>query len=82
MPDRADQLDPGQVYTYALGLVHASACAPADMPPAGVAQAVNAAYPTGIASPWQISDEPFDGGEPNPSPCDTGAARLHYLMVC
>lgn len=73
-----------EVKIYSLGLVHASACAPAAMERAGVEQAVNAVHPTGIDSDWAVSgDRQFRDGTPNPGPCDTEPeARRHWLLVC
>jgi hypothetical protein len=72
------------VYVYALGLVSCSACAPASMTPEEVAAAVNELEPTGISSPWTVSEDPeFATGQPNPAPCDQEPeARKHYLMDC
>ena len=70
------------VVIYSLGIVHASVCAPAAMEPAEVTEAVNAASPTGIRTAWELSEEAFATGEPNPAPCDTDPARRHYLFTC
>jgi hypothetical protein len=73
-----------EVYVYALGLVHCSACAPVTMAADQIATAVNLKHPTGISSRWQVSDDPeFAQGAPNPAPCDQEPeARRHWLMVC
>jgi hypothetical protein len=71
-----------KVTVYAAGLVCCSACAPADMDRADVEVHVNHTNPTGVASPWTVSDEPFRGGEPNPSPCNTDEGRVHWLLSC
>jgi hypothetical protein len=72
-----------KVVVYAVGVVCASVCAPADWPREDVERAVNLDQPTGISSRWAISDdETFSGGEPNPSPCHDDNTRLHWLLNC
>lgn len=69
------------VRVYAVGLVYASACVPADMPREEVEKQVNLQHPTGV-TPWKIADEPFRSGEANPHPCQDKADHLHYLLSC
>ena len=71
-----------EVIVYTSGLVNCCACAPADMPAEDVEAAVNRQNPTGISSRWSVSDEPFSGGEPNPSPCSDGPLKKHWLLSC
>ena len=56
-----------EVEFYNQGIVYLSACAPAGMGGDQVAQSANARYPTGVASPGSVADEPFRTGEPNPA---------------
>lgn len=77
------QLESGRVYIYGLELACASACAPAAMPADEVAAMVNSQSPTGISSPWQVAEDPFANGTPNPAPCDQDAGgRRHWLLEC
>lgn len=71
-----------EVAVYSVGLVYCSACAPADMAVEDIEAKVNAQHPTGIASRWLVTDEPFSHGEPNPSPCSDGPLKMHYLLSC
>lgn len=70
------------VEIYSVGLCYASVCAPADMSAEVVAHAVNQQHPTGIGSQWQVADEPFGNGAPNPSPCNDNPERQHWLLAC
>jgi len=73
--------DTARVQLYKVGLCYASVCAAADVEPEEIEREVNAQYPTGISSRWQVSDEPFASGAPNPSPCNTEPdARRHWLL--
>jgi hypothetical protein len=71
-----------EVVVYNSGMIYCSACAPADMPVAEVEAEVNRQSPTGISSAWRIADEPFEGGAPNPSDCNDGPLKKHYLLSC
>lgn len=80
-------LDDIDIYTW--GLCHASVCVPKDMPRDEIVALVNVKNPTGISSPWVISDEPTfrtdkDGEtKPNPCPCSRHPeTHIHYLLVC
>jgi len=57
-------------------------CAPRGMRIADVVHEANIAHPTGLDHGWEVSPEPFKGGETNPCECNTDPGRLHYLMVC
>lgn len=70
------------IEVYSVGLVYASVCAKADLPPEEVERLVNEVSPTGISSRWTISPEKFRTGEDNPHQCETHSDRKHYLMVC
>lgn len=72
------------VELYSIGITHASACAPKDMPREQVEEAANRLHPTRIESDWSISDDPtFSTGDPNPCPCnDHPEERRHWLLVC
>jgi len=65
------------------GLVCLSVCAPKTVTPEQIETFVNDEHPTGISSPWAISDDDFADGHPNPCPCDQQPeSRLHYLLNC
>lgn len=68
------------VIVYKMGLVTASVCAPADMPPEEVAASVTAQE----SGSWHISeDKTFRTGEPMPAPCDQlPETRKHWLLEC
>lgn len=71
------------VRVYAMGLISLAACAPAEMTGEQVAAEVNTEAPTGISSQWQPSEEPFEGQDANPIPCNhEPEARCHWLMEC
>ena len=71
------------VQVYANGIVCCSVCAPEGMPVELIEEEVNLNNPTGISSPWRVSDdEAFATGEPHPHPCEQVPGRLHYLLNC
>lgn len=66
---------------YGVGLVYASACTSLDDEAATIR--INHQHPTGIASPWRVSDDPsFADGSPNPQPCPDSATHRHVLFSC
>lgn len=68
---------------YSRGLCYCSVCAAADVPIEDIEAYVNLELPTGIKSLWKLSDDPtFANGQPNPSPCERGRGRKHYLLSC
>ena len=69
-------------FIYSFGPFSMSVCTTLD--PEKMVEEVNAAYPTGISSPWQLSeDETFRTGETNPCLCDQlPELRKHYLLNC
>lgn len=71
-----------EITIYSSGLVCCSVCAPAGMDREVVERRVNVAAPTGISSRWRVSDEDFNTGHPNPTPCEQDSTRLHYLLNC
>jgi hypothetical protein len=65
---------------YATGVCMSSVCS--SLPQAEV-EARMRSNPTGIASPWTLSDEAFRDGTPNPGPCNTNPeTHTHYLFSC
>lgn len=66
---------------YAMGVVHASVCAPRDMEVAEMLARVNSEHPTGVG-PWVLSSQPFADGTPNPTDCDDHKENIHYLLEC
>lgn len=66
---------------YRLGLCTASICT--SLPIEEAVERMNQENPTGINSPWSLSDSTFQGGEPNPSPCnESPETHKHYLLEC
>ena len=82
----------GKVEMYTVGIVHASVCAPKDMPTDEILSQSNILHPVCPAGykemtgcephGWAISEDGFRTGEPNPCPCNDNPERLHYLLVC
>ena len=72
------------VMIYATGICAASVCAPVGMSHAEIEELVNEQSPTGIPSPWKISDdESFADGTPCGSPCEARpTTRQHWLVNC
>ena len=72
-----------KIQIYSVGLVYLSVCVPKEMSKERIEELVNAERATGISSDWEVSDETFASGDPNPYPCSTCPDdRLHYLMNC
>jgi len=72
-----------RIVVYGLGIAHASVCAPKYMTEQEIEADVNASHPTGISSPWKVSEDNFKTGHSNPCPCEyEPEGYLHYLMVC
>jgi len=67
---------------YHSGLCYASVCT--TLPRSEVEERMNRISPTGIESPWTLSDDPtFKSGETNPCPCHHRSdTHTHYLMQC
>lgn len=67
---------------YANGLCYCSVCT--DLTDREeIELQVNAKNPTGVSSPWRISDDPtFKTGEPNPHLCENDNTCRHFLMEC
>lgn len=65
---------------YAVGLCYASVCT--DLTDDEATAKLNLTRPTGIEFGWKIADEPFSGGEPNPTPCPDDPSCRHILFVC
>lgn len=66
------------VMIYSEGLLFLSVCVAKDMPLEEVESDVNRLRPTGISSPWSISDEK----KSHPFPCDQDDSHVHYLLNC
>ncbi len=68
---------------YAVGMVHASACALNTINISEVERIANMQYPTGVSHSWSLHDGSFKSGESNPCPCDEAPeTRSHYLLSC
>lgn len=66
---------------YSVGLCCASVCT--SLPVEEAVVELNQTNPTGIASPWALSDSPtFKGGEKNGCDCPDYPGNKHYLMGC
>lgn len=66
------------VTVYLEGLVYASVCTALDDEATDTAMA---ARPTGRSGGWQRSkDATFQGGEPNPCPCDTTPETRRHVL--
>lgn len=65
------------------GICMWSVCALNSLDVDEVMRQANMMSPTGISSRWQLSDDQFADGHPNPSPCDQlPESRTHYLLEC
>lgn len=83
-PDAPERPTTGKregVVIYSWGLCAMSVCVPKGMTDEEIERSANLQMPTGIASRWKCSDEPFKDG-PNPSPCNTDPEREHRLLNC
>jgi hypothetical protein len=66
---------------YAVGICAASVCTSLDDDEA--TRRMNLEHPTGIGSPWRISeDKQFRTGEPMPCPCPDAPTHRHVLFNC
>lgn len=66
------------------GLVSVAVCAPLTMTRDQIAAEVNAKSPTGISSPWTVTDvaDLYDYDGPYPVKCADDDGRRHYMMNC
>ncbi len=66
---------------YSFGACFASVCT--SLPVSEATDRLNAEYPTGIKSRWELAREDFRTGESNPCPCSRSpATHKHYLFEC
>lgn len=66
------------VIVYSEGLCYASVCTAL-----GDAETAAQLPASGTRGGWALADEPFNGGGPNPGPCNTHPeTRRHLLFVC
>lgn len=71
------------VVCYAVGICHASVCAPASMAIDDLLDAVNRLWPTGLDHGWMVAtDEKFASGHSNPCSCELDPSRVHRLLDC
>ena len=81
MPTTEDPKPLVDLYAGSCGLCYCSACTA--LPDRDAIEAeVNRVNPSGVSSPWKITDEAFASGAPNPHPCEEDGGRNHYLLVC
>lgn len=67
--------------SYAHGLVYASVCT--SLTDDEATTRLNFERPTGVDSPWRISDDPtFADGTPHPAPCPSSPEHRHVLFTC
>lgn len=71
---------PKKLYVYSVGLVYLSICT--RLSPDEAVREVNGTHPTGLDHDWQIADEDFRDGSPNPCQCPDFAEHKHYLLTC
>lgn len=66
------------------GLVAMAVCAPAVLTREQIGAEVNAKSPTGISSPWTVTDaaDLYDYDGPYPAQCPDEDGRRHYMMHC
>ncbi|MDQ5821949.1 MAG: hypothetical protein M3540_10960 [Actinomycetota bacterium] len=74
--------DDRPIVTYTVGLCAMSVCAKNEVDRSDIEAHANREHPTGISSRWEITDEPFADGTPNPTPCNQESSRSHYLLHC
>jgi len=67
---------------YASGICYCSVCADREMSVLEITDILNHENPTGIERNWELSDEDFTSGEPNPSRCSGDDRKQHYLFSC
>ena len=68
---------------YATGICYLSVCALSSLARSEVESLVNSASPSGIATPWGISEyETFANGTAIPHQCEHDPARQHWLLDC
>lgn len=66
---------------YSNGLIHCSVCSSLSLEE--TVRRTNLENPTGTSSKWELHNEKFRTGQPNPCPCnDNPETHKHYLMVC
>ena len=66
---------------YSIGICAASVCT--SLPVDKAVEKMNATNPTGISSPWSLSeDKTFHGGGQNGCACPDHEGNKHWLLVC
>lgn len=79
----SEQVIGKQIVVYGAGVCQASVCAPVGSSRDKIEAAANAQHPTGLDHGWQVStSETFNGGQPNPCPCNVNADCQHWLLEC
>lgn len=68
------------VVIYSSGLCYCSVCADANIELSQLTESVNRQHPTGIKSDWELAEESFSTGEPNPCECPDDESRIHILI--
>ncbi len=67
---------------YRLGFITMSVCVKKNMDRKDVESNANKEKPAGTESGWEISDQEFASGDPNPCICNKYPGRIHYLLHC
>jgi len=65
---------------YSEGVMCACVCS--DLSQEEVIEHMKTRHRAGETLVWELSEEPFATGEPNPCPCDTLPGCKHYLFYC
>lgn len=70
-----------ETIVYAVGLCFASACTNDSIE--GATATVNRLQPTGLETPWSLSETNFVGGDSNIVPCNRNPeSHRHVLFSC
>jgi len=73
-------MEPVDFHIYSHGLLYASVCT--SLSDEEATERLNCEHPTGIASRWTLANEPFSGGESNPTRCFERKGNRHILFSC
>lgn len=71
-----------EIDVYASGVCYCSVCVDREAAILEIAEILNREHPTGITSDWELANESFAGGEPNPCTCPEDDGKRHYLFRC
>lgn len=83
--DFADReaVEEADVIAYSIGICSASVCVRKGLGRPDIETWMNLFHSTGIGSMWEITDDNFSNGDPNPCSCNIYPdSREHYLLHC